>query len=120
MPAMLTTRTRHFRRVLEGSRLCCLFSQLPAMQTMQMSDAFVEHAVRCSLIDYLDKSLMVILRDGKKFVGTLRLLHCGPLCACLTTTCHCSCYRTFDQYSNIVLEETVERKGALIATVVHR
>jgi len=49
----------------------------------------LEYAVRASAIDMLDKPLMVVLRDGRKLVGTLR---------------------TFDQYSNIVLEDTSERR----------
>ena len=34
-------------------------------------------AVRSSLIDMLDKSVLVILRDGKKLVGKMR---CAMLC----------------------------------------
>ncbi|GAM25320.1 hypothetical protein SAMD00019534_084950 [Acytostelium subglobosum LB1] len=41
-----------------------------------------------SLSDEVDKKLIVVLRDGKKFIGVLR---------------------TFDQFANIVLQETVER-----------
>jgi len=41
-----------------------------------------------SLLDELDKKMLVVLRDGKKFVGVLR---------------------SFDQFANIVLENTVER-----------
>eukprot|EP01111_Echinosteliopsis_oligospora_P004754 TRINITY_DN1782_c0_g1_i1.p1 TRINITY_DN1782_c0_g1~~TRINITY_DN1782_c0_g1_i1.p1 ORF type:complete len:134 (+),score=42.02 TRINITY_DN1782_c0_g1_i1:58-459(+) len=41
-----------------------------------------------SLIEEVDKKLMVVLRDGRKLVGTLR---------------------TFDQFANVVLEHTVER-----------
>jgi len=41
-----------------------------------------------SLLDELDKKILVVLRDGKKFIGVLR---------------------SFDQFANIVLENTVER-----------
>ena len=41
-----------------------------------------------SLVEELDKRLLVVLRDGRKLVGVLR---------------------SFDQFSNIVLEETVEK-----------
>jgi U6 snRNA-associated Sm-like protein LSm1 len=41
-----------------------------------------------SLAEELDKSLMVVLRDGRKIVGTLR---------------------SFDQFANIVLEHAFER-----------
>jgi len=53
------------------------------------TDSFLEHAVRASLIDMLDKELLVVLRDGRKLIGLLR---------------------TFDQYSNVVLEECYERR----------
>jgi len=52
-----------------------------------MSDSFLSHAVNCSLVDLLDRLLIVQLRDGRKFRGTLI---------------------TFDQYSNIVLNNSVE------------
>lgn len=41
-----------------------------------------------SLVQHLDKRLVVVLRDGRKFVGVLR---------------------SFDQFANIVLQKTVER-----------
>ncbi|EOD07015.1 hypothetical protein EMIHUDRAFT_440765 [Emiliania huxleyi CCMP1516] len=41
-----------------------------------------------SLAEELDKKLMVVLRDGRKIIGTLR---------------------TFDQFSNVVLEHALER-----------
>ena len=41
-----------------------------------------------SLVEDLDKRLLVVLRDGRKYVGILR---------------------SFDQFSNIVLSDTVER-----------
>eukprot|EP00002_Diphylleia_rotans_P040407 TRINITY_DN9569_c0_g1_i1.p1 TRINITY_DN9569_c0_g1~~TRINITY_DN9569_c0_g1_i1.p1 ORF type:complete len:143 (-),score=33.84 TRINITY_DN9569_c0_g1_i1:95-523(-) len=41
-----------------------------------------------SLVEDLDKKVLVILRDGRKLYGF---------------------FRTFDQYANIVLEDTVER-----------
>mmetsp|Transcript_17305 Transcript_17305/g.34900 ORF Transcript_17305/g.34900 Transcript_17305/m.34900 type:complete len:125 (-) Transcript_17305:120-494(-) len=56
-----------------------------------MADPFVEHAVQASLISFLDKRLLVVLRDGRNIVGTLR---------------------TFDQFSNIVLVNASEREVA--------
>jgi len=41
-----------------------------------------------SLVEELDKKLLVVLRDGRKLVGTLR---------------------SYDQFANVVLENTVER-----------
>ncbi len=41
-----------------------------------------------SLVEDLDKRLLVVLRDGRQYIGILR---------------------SFDQFSNIVLEECVER-----------
>jgi len=41
-----------------------------------------------SLVEEVDKRLLVVLRDGRKLIGILR---------------------TFDQFANIVLEETIER-----------
>jgi len=41
-----------------------------------------------SLVEELDKKLVVVLRDGRKFIGVLR---------------------SFDQFANVVLEHTVER-----------
>lgn len=41
-----------------------------------------------SIIDQLDSRLLIVLRDGRNIVGTLR---------------------SFDQYLNLVLENTVER-----------
>ncbi|KAI7866620.1 hypothetical protein BDF14DRAFT_1875192 [Spinellus fusiger] len=40
------------------------------------------------LIDSVDKKLMVLLRDGRKLIGTLR---------------------SFDQFANLVLQDTIER-----------
>jgi U6 snRNA-associated Sm-like protein LSm1 len=41
-----------------------------------------------SLVEELDKRILLVLRDGRHLVGVLR---------------------SFDQYSNLVLEETYER-----------
>ena len=41
-----------------------------------------------SLVDQLDKRVLVILRDGRNLVGVMR---------------------SFDQFSNVVLEDAVER-----------
>ena len=35
------------------------------------SDSFLAYAVSCSLVDLLDKPLLVQLRDGKKLIGAL-------------------------------------------------
>ncbi|KAK9316170.1 hypothetical protein V1524DRAFT_446575 [Lipomyces starkeyi] len=40
------------------------------------------------LVDCVDKKLLVVLRDGRKLIGILR---------------------SFDQYANLVLQETIER-----------
>ncbi|RCI06123.1 Sm-like protein [Rhizopus stolonifer] len=40
------------------------------------------------LIDSIDKKLMVVLRDGRKLIGTLR---------------------SFDQFANLVIQDTIER-----------
>jgi len=53
---------------------------------MELSDPFLPGAV--SLLDQLDKRLMVVLRDGKTLIGYLR---------------------TLDQFANVVLHETLER-----------
>eukprot|EP00013_Stygamoeba_regulata_P005421 CAMPEP_0177634972 /NCGR_PEP_ID=MMETSP0447-20121125/3652_1 /TAXON_ID=0 /ORGANISM="Stygamoeba regulata, Strain BSH-02190019" /LENGTH=132 /DNA_ID=CAMNT_0019136727 /DNA_START=214 /DNA_END=612 /DNA_ORIENTATION=+ len=41
-----------------------------------------------SLVDEVDKRLLVVLRDGRKLIGTMR---------------------SFDQFANVVLENTIER-----------
>ncbi|ORX51988.1 Sm-like ribonucleo protein [Hesseltinella vesiculosa] len=40
------------------------------------------------LIDSIDKKLLIVLRDGRKLIGTLR---------------------SFDQFANLVLQDTIER-----------
>jgi U6 snRNA-associated Sm-like protein LSm1 len=52
----------------------------------ESSDAYLPGAA--SLIEHLDKTLMLILRDGRHLVGKLR---------------------SFDQYLNLILEDTRER-----------
>mmetsp|Transcript_18946 Transcript_18946/g.47243 ORF Transcript_18946/g.47243 Transcript_18946/m.47243 type:complete len:125 (-) Transcript_18946:230-604(-) len=52
-----------------------------------MADTWQLSAV-ASLVEELDKKLLVVLRDGSKILGTLR---------------------SFDQFANIVLESAVER-----------
>jgi len=42
-----------------------------------------------SLVDQLDKKVLIILRDGRNLVGVMR---------------------SFDQFSNVVLEDAVERR----------
>ncbi|KAJ9074401.1 SM-like, degradation of cytoplasmic mRNAs and positively regulates transcription initiation [Entomophthora muscae] len=41
-----------------------------------------------SLVDSVDKRVLVLLRDGKKLIGVLR---------------------SYDQFANLVLQETIER-----------
>ncbi|KAF7635294.1 U6 snRNA-associated Sm-like protein LSm1 [Meloidogyne graminicola] len=53
---------------------------------MELPDPFLPGAV--SLLDQLDKKLVVVLRDGKTLIGYLR---------------------TIDQFANLVLHETLER-----------
>ncbi|TMS35763.1 hypothetical protein L596_003088 [Steinernema carpocapsae] len=53
---------------------------------MDLPEPYLPGAV--SLLDQLDKRLMVVLRDGRTLVGFLR---------------------TIDQFANLVLHETVER-----------
>ncbi len=56
------------------------------MAEVEQSNVFRPGAT--SLLDDLDKRLLIILRDGKHLVGTLR---------------------SFDQYMNLILENTCER-----------
>ena len=56
------------------------------MQIDQAQSVFRPGAT--SLLDDLDKRLLIILRDGRHLVGTLR---------------------SFDQYLNLILEDTCER-----------
>eukprot|EP00823_Brevimastigomonas_motovehiculus_P006710 TRINITY_DN560_c0_g1_i1.p1 TRINITY_DN560_c0_g1~~TRINITY_DN560_c0_g1_i1.p1 ORF type:complete len:137 (-),score=27.09 TRINITY_DN560_c0_g1_i1:392-802(-) len=58
-------------------------------QPSPIVESFLEHAVESSLIDLLDKKLLLCLRDGRTFMGI---------------------FRTFDQFSNVLLEKTIERK----------
>jgi U6 snRNA-associated Sm-like protein LSm1 len=53
---------------------------------MELPDPFLPGAV--SLLEQLDKKLMVMLRDGKTLIGYLR---------------------TIDQFANLVLHDTLER-----------
>jgi U6 snRNA-associated Sm-like protein LSm1 len=48
----------------------------------------ISHNATASLVEDLDKKLLVVLRDGRNFVGILR---------------------SFDQFANMVLQNTVER-----------
>ena len=52
----------------------------------ELGDAYLPGAI--SLLDQLDKRVLVVLRDGKTLVGILR---------------------TIDQFANLLLEDTVER-----------
>lgn len=53
---------------------------------MELPDPYLPGAI--SLLEQLDKRLVVVLRDGKTLVGYLR---------------------TIDQFANLVLHETLER-----------
>ena len=44
---------------------------------------FVQHAVKASFIDFVDQKVILFLRDGVSYIGTLR---------------------TFDQFQNVVLQ----------------
>mmetsp|Transcript_4592 Transcript_4592/g.6802 ORF Transcript_4592/g.6802 Transcript_4592/m.6802 type:complete len:172 (+) Transcript_4592:47-562(+) len=46
-----------------------------------------------SLVEQLDKRLLVVLRDGKHLIGVLR---------------------SFDQFTNFILEDTVERRFCIV------
>jgi len=61
----------------------------PPPPPAQEHDPFLSHVVSASLVDLLGKQTLVLLRDGRKLIGELL---------------------SFDQYSNIVLSGTVERK----------
>ena len=54
-----------------------------------MDSNFLEHAVRSSLVDLLEKPVLCVLRDGKKIFGTL-------IC--------------FDQFCNVVLKDALRRE----------
>jgi U6 snRNA-associated Sm-like protein LSm1 len=53
---------------------------------MEIPDPYLPGAI--SLLDQLDKRLMIMLRDGKTLIGDLR---------------------TIDQFANLVLQNTLER-----------
>lgn len=55
----------------------------------QPNDPFLAHVVRCSLIDILDHTLLLQLRDGNIYIGIMI---------------------SFDQFSNIVLNNVIQRK----------
>jgi hypothetical protein len=46
-----------------------------------LNETFVEYAVRASLIDAVDKRVLVQLRDSKQFIGDLRSFDQVPECA---------------------------------------
>lgn len=60
-------------------------------QTPQASPVGLTLPGAASLVEQLDKRLLVVLRDGRNLVGVMR---------------------SFDQYSNMVLEDTFERHVA--------
>ncbi|KAH7104352.1 Sm-like ribonucleoprotein [Auriculariales sp. MPI-PUGE-AT-0066] len=51
-------------------------------------DSLIPFTTSGSLVDCVDKKMLVILRDGRKLLGVLR---------------------SYDQFANLVLEDTVER-----------
>ncbi|KAF8516219.1 Sm-like ribonucleoprotein [Hysterangium stoloniferum] len=51
-------------------------------------DALIPFTTSGSLVDCVDKKMLVVLRDGRKLLGVLR---------------------SYDQFANLVLEDTVER-----------
>lgn len=53
---------------------------------MELPDPYLPGAI--SLLEQLDKKLLVILRDGRKLIG---------------------CLRSIDQFANLVLDDVVER-----------
>jgi small nuclear ribonucleoprotein (snRNP)-like protein len=53
-----------------------------------MDTVFLEHSVRSSLVDFLERRVQCVLRDGKILIGTLL---------------------SFDQFYNLVLGHTVKR-----------
>lgn len=55
---------------------------------MEVSDPYLYLPGAISLLDQLDKRLMIMLRDGKTLIGDLR---------------------TIDQFANLVLQNTLER-----------
>ena len=36
------------------------------------NEAFIDYALRASLMDYVDKQILIQLRDGKQIIGDLR------------------------------------------------
>ncbi|KAF8591876.1 Sm-like ribonucleoprotein [Ramaria rubella] len=61
-------------------------------------DSLIPFTTSGSLVDCVDKKMLVVLRDGRKLLGVLR---------------------SYDQFANLVLEDTVERvhHGAAYAEV---
>ncbi|EJD55278.1 Sm-like ribonucleo protein [Auricularia subglabra TFB-10046 SS5] len=51
-------------------------------------DSLIPFTTSGSLVDCVDKKMLVVLRDGRKLVGVLR---------------------SYDQFANLVLEDTIER-----------
>ncbi|PAV22408.1 Sm-like ribonucleo [Pyrrhoderma noxium] len=51
-------------------------------------DSLIPFTTSGSLVDCVDKKMLVMLRDGRKLIGVLR---------------------SYDQFANLVLEDTVER-----------
>jgi len=51
-------------------------------------DSLIPFTTSGSLVDCVDKKMLVLLRDGRKLVGVLR---------------------SYDQFANLVLEDTIER-----------
>lgn len=60
--------------------------------------SFLDHAVRSSLVDLLDKHLLIQLRDGSSYIGVLL---------------------SFDKFSNIVMSNAVQRKILFAQKLYH-
>lgn len=85
-PQMVSSVPQHHPAHVPQSPQSSLGAARPVKPAEPQSPFLLSATV--SLVEHLDKKLMVILRDGRKFVGILR---------------------SFDQFANIVLQRTVER-----------
>ncbi|KIY50594.1 LSM-domain-containing protein [Fistulina hepatica ATCC 64428] len=63
-------------------------------------DSLIPFTTSGALVDYVDRKMLVVLRDGRKLHGVLR---------------------SYDQFANLVLEDTVERiyHGDQFAETLH-
>nr|6PPQ_A Chain A, U6 snRNA-associated Sm-like protein LSm1 [Schizosaccharomyces pombe 972h-]6PPV_A Chain A, U6 snRNA-associated Sm-like protein LSm1 [Schizosaccharomyces pombe 972h-] len=56
--------------------------------SMNQATQIIPFTTSGSLVDYVDRKVIVVLRDGKKLIGILR---------------------SFDQFANLMLQYTIER-----------